>query len=89
MSGVSSCHRTDIGLPLTEWNQGSETYYYDETEFGSPLQMQLNKVAIGHEVVWTDLLTVEYLDTPHARELCTFSAISYGDSISRVDPLIH
>jgi len=31
--------------------------------------MQLNKIAVGDEVVWTDLLTVEYLGAPYARKL--------------------
>jgi hypothetical protein len=35
----------------------------------SPLQMQLHKVAVNDEMVRTNLLTVEDLGTPHAREL--------------------
>ena len=31
--------------------------------------MQLNKIAVTDEMFWTDLLTVEYLGTPYAREL--------------------
>ncbi len=31
--------------------------------------MQLNKIAMGNEMVWTDLMTVEYLGTPHACKL--------------------
>jgi len=31
--------------------------------------MQLNKIAIRDEMLWTDLLTVEYLGTLHACKL--------------------
>jgi hypothetical protein len=31
--------------------------------------MQLNKIAVTDEMLWTDLLTVEYLVTPYARKL--------------------
>ena len=49
--------------------------------------MQLNEIAVGNQVVWANLLTVEHVCSPDASELqvsCNVLVHQLGDVVYRV-----